>query len=91
MLFCEKTKILVQNFCMLKNKCNLTLYCKINTTSTPPLHNASEKFLCHKKIGSGLIFCIFTCVASILIAKDDKYEKTEKNAYENIGLSVQRP
>ncbi len=41
------------------------------------LHTASETFVRHKKkIGSGLIFCVFASVASILIGKDDESEKT---------------
>ncbi len=40
------------------------------------LHTASENFIRHKKkLGSGSIFCVFVSVASILIGKDDKYEK----------------
>ncbi len=39
------------------------------------LHTASETFVRHKKFGSGSIFCIFASVASILIGKDDEYEK----------------
>ncbi len=42
------------------NKYDLT-FCQAH------LHTASETFVCHKKIGSGKIFCIFASVASILI------------------------
>ncbi len=52
------------------------------------LHTASETFVHHKKFGLGSIFYIFASVASVLIGKDDEYEK---NAYENFGLSVQGP
>ncbi len=57
------------------------------------LHIASETFVRHKKFRSGLIFCIFTYVASILIGKDDEYVKKQKRkyTYENFRLSVQRP
>ncbi len=42
-------------------------------------HTASETFIRHKEIGSGWIFCVFASLASILIGKDDEYEKkTEK-------------
>ncbi len=60
--------IFVLNFCTLKNKYDLTL-CQSH------LHTASETFVRHKKNGPGLIFCVFTSVASILIGKDDKCEK----------------
>ncbi len=56
----------------LTNKYDLTLLCQ------SCLHNASETFICHEKIGKALIFCIFGCIACILIAKDEEYEKTEK-------------
>ncbi len=39
------------------------------------LHTTSETFVQHKKFRSGLIFCIFASVASILIEKDDEYKK----------------
>ncbi len=54
------------NFRMLKNKYDLTLW-------QSRLHTASETFVRHKKIGKGSIFCVF---ASILIEKDEEYEKT---------------
>ncbi len=57
----DESKILVQNFCTLKNKYGLML--------SITLHTASETF------DSGSIFCVFTSVASILIGKDDEYEK----------------
>ncbi len=41
------------------------------------LHTASETFVRHKKFGSGLIFCVFSSVASVLIGKGDEYEKTQ--------------
>ncbi len=68
----------VQNFCTLKNKYDNHVY-------TLPLKISSVI-----KFGSGLIFCVFASVASILIGKDDEYKKM-KNAYENFGLSVQEP
>ncbi len=52
------------------------------------LHTASDTFVRHKKIRPGSIFCILASIASILIGKDDEYEK---NTYENFGLSVQGP
>ncbi len=55
------------------------------------LHTASEKKNCSKKFGPGSIFCVFASVASILIRKDDEYEKKHKNAYETFGLIVQGP
>ncbi len=67
---------------------------KINTTSCcvndvytlpPKLSSVIKKF------GSGSIFCVFTSVTSILIGKDDEYEKNGKNAYKNFRLSVQWP
>ncbi len=60
-----------KNLKLLKNKYNLML-CQSR------LHTASETFICHKKIGSGLIFGIFASVACILIGKDEEYEKMEK-------------
>ncbi len=39
------------------------------------MHTASENVIRHKKLGSGSIFGVFVSVASILIGKDDKYEK----------------
>ncbi len=45
-----------------------------------------RNFCPSQKFGSGLIFCVFASVASILIGKDDEYEK---NAYKNVGLRVQ--
>ncbi len=53
------------------------------------LKSASEIFVCHKKIRIRFNFLLFTSIASILIGKDDEYEK--KNAYENFGLRVQGP
>ncbi len=61
----------VQNFPMLKNKYDLTLW-------QSRLHTASETFVCHKKFGSASIVCVFASVAFILIWKDEEYGKTEK-------------
>ncbi len=62
------------------NKYNLTF---VNHDYTLP-----RKFHHHKKkIGSGLIFCIFASVANILIGKEDEYEKMEKT-HKNISDSV---
>ncbi len=69
----------------MKNKYDLTL-CQSR------LHTASETFVCQKKFGSGLIFCVFASVACILIGEDGEYEKKKrKNACKNFGLSVQWP
>ncbi len=62
--------IYVRNFCTLKNKYDLML-CQSR------LHTASETFVRHKKFVPGSIFCVFASVASILIGKDDKYEKNK--------------
>ncbi len=58
----------VQNFRTLKNKYDLTL-CQSR------LHTASENFVRHKKIRIRFDFCVSASVASILIGKDDEYEK----------------
>ncbi len=39
-----------------------------------------------KKIRPGSIFCVFASVASILIGKDDEYEKTEKAHMDSVSL-----
>ncbi len=44
------------------------------------LHTASENDIRHKKLGSGSIFGFFVSVASILIGKDDKYEKKNSDS-----------
>ncbi len=63
-------EIEVRNFRTLKNKYDLTL-CQ------SCLHTASETFVRQKKIGSGLIFCVFTSVACILIGKNEE-KRTQK-------------
>ncbi len=42
------------------------------------LHTASETFVHHNIFGSGSIFCVFASAASILIGKDDDWEKINK-------------
>ncbi len=61
-------EIEVWNFRTLKNKYDLTL-CQ------SCLHTASETFVRQKKIGSGLIFCVFASVACILIGKNEEKRK----------------
>ncbi len=60
---------------------------KINTTMLcqSHLHIASKTLVCYQKNGPGLIFCAIASVASILIGKDDEYEKKEINTYTNFG------
>ncbi len=63
-----RSEILVQKLCMLKNKYDLHV---VSSTFT------SDTFIHHKKkIRPGSVFCVLASVASILIGKDDKYEKT---------------
>ncbi len=42
------------------------------------LHTASKTFVRHKKIVSGLIFCIFAFVTSIMIRKNADTKQTNK-------------
>ncbi len=65
----------------MKNKYDLTL-CQSR------LHTASETFVCQKKFGSGLIFCVFASVACILIGEDGEYEKKNGKTHAKISDSV---
>ncbi len=49
------------------------------------LHTASKTFVRHKKFRPGLIFCVFASVASILIGKDDEYDKTHTKIMDEIS------
>ncbi len=49
--------------------------CCVNHVYTLPLKLSSVI----KKFGSGSIFCVFASVTSILIGKDDEYEKKTEN------------
>ncbi len=62
------SEIFVRNFCMLKNKYDLTLW-------QSRLHTASKTFVHQKKFGSCSIFCVFASVAFTLIGKDEEYKK----------------
>ncbi len=53
----------------------------VSITFTHCLRN----LVCYQKNEPGLIFCAIASVASILIRKDDEYEKKEINTYNNFG------
>ncbi len=66
----------VRNFSHIKKKKYYLTLCPSH------LHTASVT-ICHKKFGSGSIFCVFASLASILIGNNDEYE--------NVGLCVKGP